>query len=480
MAVRSVAIIGAGTTGISVFAQLVRGSESDVSSITLIDPNEPGAGPVFGDPDPDLLCNTSAGICSLLPQVPSDFTDHCAERGRPVADADYTPRAWVGEYARERFGRYFEVAGARGVKVDHERDLVRSIATTGRRYRLHLESGRLRSFSHVIVCVGVGEAIVPDGFAAYTSHPRWVPSPYPSARLRRRIGDTPSRVLVVGSGLSAVDAALLLCRDGHRVTMASRTGILPAVRSRILPSPRALPSLDGISGMDPDDPDLYRRLGRAVTEAVRTVGGPLPLRRQLSRGADPVRRLREEIALAEADLCHWQDIVLPLVDAVSAWTAGWHPSRRASVFAPVSSLMWRYLTSLALPNARKLSGHLDDGELELDVYDPARVRAHAKGFEVVSRDGRVRTYDHAVSGAGFELPVLHHDGAAVHLRNPPDKAVPVTALGGDLRPRPGIGEGNIWVVGPATHIHQPFANFLGSATRQAEIVARCVRGEAVP
>ncbi|SKA02210.1 FAD-NAD(P)-binding [Marinactinospora thermotolerans DSM 45154] len=468
---RDIAIVGAGVAGISAFVQLVREAGAGLSSVTLIDPNAPGTGPVFGDPDPDLLCNTSAGICSLLPEAPSDFVGFCAEHARPVGDADLVPRSWIGEYARVLFRDHSAPARARGVGVAHEPGRVHRVTRTGGGYRLRLGDGRERTFSHVIVAVGLGGPVVPDGFAALTSHPRWTPSPYPSARLRRRVGDAPSRVLVVGGGLSAVDAALLLCRDGHHVTLASRSGLLPAVRARILPSPRPLPSLEGIVGLEPDDPLLHHKVGRAVVEAVRVVS-PLPLRRQLSRSTDPVRRLREETALAEAGLCHWQDVLLSVFHAASAWSEGLPLPDREAALAPVRPVIWRYVTSLALPNARKLLAHIDAGKLTLDTYDPARVRAHDGGFEVASRDGRVRVHDHVVAAAGFHMPALHHDADGVHLVDPPPSAVPLTAIDGDLRLHLDGRPERIWVIGPASHVRRSFVNFLTSVAVQARAVAR--------
>ncbi|MHA6784084.1 FAD/NAD(P)-binding protein [Pseudonocardia saturnea] len=439
---RDVVVIGAGATGVSLFGQLVRGAAEHLRSVTVVDTAEPGGGPVFGDPDADVLCNTSAGIQSLFPDEPEDFLDFCRADGRPVDPVEFVARGRVGEYCRTRFREHAELARSKGIAVAHRPGRVQRVASTPQGRAVHLDDGTRLLASDVAVCVGLGAPRVPDGFGPHVAHPRFVCSPFPTTAVRARLPRAGARVLVAGSGLSAVDTAVLLCRDGHDVTIASRTGVLPAVRSHTLPAPRT-------SSIRP-----------ASLDDLPVDGGP----------ADPVRRLRDETELVEAGRCHWQDVVLDVADAVTRSTAGMPLAERNALLGPHRSAMWRYMMAIALPNARTLLRHVDDGALHLTAYDPAGVSATARGFAVTLSGGRTAEFDQVVAAAGFGQADLFRRGDSVHIGRAPDGALPVRELGADLRLRPDDGPGGIWVAGSATHVREPFASFLRTATRQARTV----------
>jgi uncharacterized NAD(P)/FAD-binding protein YdhS len=471
-----IGVIGASSTGVSVLAHLVRDRTTTPDLVTLIDPNPPGRGPVFNAGGPRLLCNTSAGYGSLIRDRPDDFLDHLAGRGQPTKADAFVARDRVGEYVRSRFEEDVDLAAARGVKVDHLPARAASVRrrATGR-YEVRLDEGMPQEFDQVAVCVGYGRPKTPMGFARYARHPKWIRSPYPAAGLGARLNRPGSHVLVLGTGLSAIDAALVLCEQGHRVTMASRTGGLPAVRTRMLAPPFAVPSLAGIADLSPDDPHVHRKLLRLVVDAARTVA-PIPLRHQLSAAADPVDRLREEVALAAAGLCHWQDIAAPVLTNLRVWLAGLPSTTRTALLSPCRRLIWRYIAAMPLESARMLRQHIDAGQLRVAAYQPIEVRADGAGFEVgITGTGR-RRFDYAVNAIGCDPPRLCFDADTVYLTNPPPGAATLRTLDRDLRVRlgPHAPPERIWLAGVSTHIHIPFANDLAESVAQASRVAQCM------
>ncbi|MCC3775748.1 FAD/NAD(P)-binding protein, partial [Streptomyces sp. UNOB3_S3] len=174
-AARNVVIVGAGVAGTSVFLCLVRalgrGNAGRVRSIRIVDPNPVGRGLAFGDTDPLLLCNSAAEVNSLLADEPADFVAYLRRRGRPVDPRDCVPRAWMAEYCRDRFDEARKAAEALGVEVAHVPAAVESIAPDA----IRLSTGRELRADAVVVCTGVARPRVPDGFAAFTGHPRYSP-----------------------------------------------------------------------------------------------------------------------------------------------------------------------------------------------------------------------------------------------------------------------------------------------------------------
>ncbi|GHF59243.1 hypothetical protein GCM10010218_45880 [Streptomyces mashuensis] len=480
-----VVVVGAGVAGTGVVVQLVaalaarrdRTADRAVNAVTVVDPHPPGWGLAFGDPDPLLLCNSAADANSLLAGDPLDFVRHLRGLGRPVGPLDCVPRSWLAAYCRDHYDRARETAARHGVTVTHVPAGVRTVTTApgdGTRRRVLLDDGRELTADAVVVCTGVREPKVPDGFAGLTGHPRYLDAPYPAARLRERLRPG-SRVLVLGTRQSAVDAALLLCREGHRPTLTSRSGVLPAVRGSLCAPPRPFPPLDRLARLDPEDPLLAERVLRCVVEAVRLTG-PLPLRRQSSRAAGPVERLREETALVEAGACTWQQVVAAGMEAVIELGARLPADRCRALMDRFDWAVSRYVTAMTVVNARRLLDHLDAGVLRLAPHYPAAVTADPDGWQIHWPGAAApEPYDHVVAAAGFHLPLLHRsaDGTALHVTGAPPGSAPVDRLEADLRVRPAAGgpPDPVWVVGVGTHVRIPFANHLRNVVRQARDVA---------
>ncbi|MBF6051642.1 SidA/IucD/PvdA family monooxygenase [Streptomyces eurocidicus] len=496
---RDVVVIGGGVAGTSCVLHLVRelldapgrgggGGRPGpprggrIRSVLLVDPNPPGWGLAFGDRDPLLLCNTAAEINSLLADEPGDFVGHLREQGLEVGPLDCVPRARMAAYCHDRFDRSRARARELGVEVRHVRGAAESVTAGPAGHRVRLADGRELRADEVVVATGVHRPRVPDGFAAFQDHPRYLDSPYPAARIRERL-PAGSNVLVLGSHQSAIDAALLLCRDGHRATLTSPSGLLPAVRVSLAAPVRAFPPLERLARLDPADPLLEERVLRCAVESVRLLSR-VPLRRQTSRAADPLQRLREEAALVEEGAVWWPGIMVALMDALIALAPSLPPGRMAALQARFAPLTGRYVTAMTSRNARRLLAHAGSGALRLAGSYPAAVAFEDGAWRVERPGAAPERFDYAVNATGFLLPTLcwNHDGTALYLDAPPGAGWAVDRLEADLRVRrgPGAAPERIWVVGVGTHVRVPFANLLGNVVRQAHQVARELAGAEIP
>jgi len=423
---KEVVVIGGRACGIAAIVHLMDTLPSG-SRTTIVDPKNQEYPSVFDDIDPLLLANTSHEMNSLFPDRPADFLEFLDESDRLRS----VPRNIVGKYCRARLAEACEKSASCGIEVRQIVGYVRSAIAKPDGYSLLLEDGSEIPASDVVIAVGLGEVQQPTGLSG-------VP-PYPSTRLRQRAG---RHALVIGQGQSGLDAALVLCAAGSRVTMCSRSGRFPAVRTRT-------PLNKYMGSQITDSVANFRRM---VDEDCRRRGHP-PLNAQLLPIMDPLSMLREEIRLAEQDQCPWQDSIVGVISAIV--DAGVSVSKDRE-------FLWRYVTAVDLTIAQRLLAHIDQGHIVL--------------AEIGSID--VDQFDLVVTATGFSPPPLHHQGRTLHFGNPSPKLSPVTNLSSELRLilSEAHGAERIWAIGPASGIRVPFANFLHIAARQALQVAKQING----
>jgi FAD-NAD(P)-binding len=491
----SVALVGGGAACVATFIALVK--QRAARTICVVSPGDIGPGMVFGNRDDDLLCNTSAEIMSAIADAPQDFLLYLRQSGRSVNPEAFVPRSWVGAYLTDRFRHYSDIARRRGIKVIHLPYRFRSVRVIeGGGHELKLASGET-SFSlfvtDVVFCTGLGAPRIPDLLKAYVGHPRLIDSPYPEADMLRRIPKH-ARVLVVGSKLSAVDAAILLGRQNCKVSMVSPSGALPAVRSRSIRNARFRldrPWLESLfmrwtPGSDASYPKGLRHgYLKYLAHHMSTLVGP-SWREQFSATHAYGARLRDQIRLAELGQCQWQDLLVDLVETINAIYAKTRSAFPGALHPAIGERVEPYLTSLALPNAKKLHALIDDGLLAiskgrlLDVIAPPDKTAPwsvnwGEGFQ---------NFDAIVITAGFHAPrLVRNEMGEMELEVHGARDRKTVALSQQLNAEPSrpAAEGNLWFVGPPAHSRVPISSALFvNAAVAARVAGNLASGRCAP
>jgi uncharacterized NAD(P)/FAD-binding protein YdhS len=219
MSLRSevVAIIGGGASGVLAAVHLLRASPRSMR-IVIIEPRaELGEGIAYSTTDLGHLLNVRAGCLSALPDESDHFTDW-ARRHCVACDQSFLPRIWYAKYLRSLLGP-IEHIQARAVRVTPH-----SVGV-----RVELSEGRCRNVDRVVLALGSSPTAWPDGLGGSVRH--WIEDPWVPGILTTLHPDEP--VLLVGTGLTAVDISLSLQAAGHSQILAtSRHGLLPRVHPR--------------------------------------------------------------------------------------------------------------------------------------------------------------------------------------------------------------------------------------------------------
>ncbi|MFJ9517967.1 FAD/NAD(P)-binding protein [Kitasatospora sp. NPDC101801] len=468
-------IVGGGASGVTMFTALA--TAPGISSITVVDPNPIGLGTAFGTTDPLLLCNTSVDVTSLRPGGESDLLAYLAARGWPVHRDHFVPRYLVGQYCRERYLTYRRIVEQSGVRVRHHRARGTAVGPgEGGGHTVVLDDGSRLAATDVFLCLGLDQPVVPELVRRHLGHPDLSSSPYPVRRLREL--PRTARVLVLGSKLAAIDATLVLGRPGRHVVLASPSGRLPAVRTRL--SRPARPVLDPVSWrrLAPNSPDFDLAAARLVVSAVGRAGAGAALRTQTSGAAAPADRLAEELRLAESGQVPWQDAIAEIIEAINDSTSAWPVRTRTAILGRYRTLISRYISSIPARNARLLLDQFTRGTLAIAPGLPEAVTPaeDGPGWLVHWADGRTERMDHIVCAAGYHKPTLRRlpDGTLLLHSDPASASAGAEPeISADLRvcdPHTGEPE-RIWVLGAASHPRAAIVNYLNTAARQAADVA---------
>jgi len=216
-------VVGGGASGVLAAAQLLlRGAE-----VTLLDPAaELGRGLAYSTKCPLHLLNVPAGNMSALPEDREHFL-RWLERTRPgqYTTCSFAPRSLYGEYIRS----VLDDALLRGCgKLRHLS--TRAVGTRVQRgnVAIETESSEVPYADAVILATGnAAPAGWPDVSPEVRSSGRFFNMAWMEGAFESRERHAP--VLLLGSGLTAVDALLALRHRGHRgkVYMVSRRGLMP-------------------------------------------------------------------------------------------------------------------------------------------------------------------------------------------------------------------------------------------------------------
>ncbi|WP_326756659.1 FAD/NAD(P)-binding protein [Streptomyces hirsutus] len=468
---KRIVIVGGGPTAVAALTHL--GSVSGIDEVTIASWNEIGLTQPFSPGDTRFICNTSLDVTSLDPDGPSDLLRYLAGRGWPVHRDDFIPRYLVGSYARERYLAARDSMSRAGVRVRHQRDEVRSVVGEPGAYRLALASGRVLSAGDVLLCTGSGSPFVPPVLQEHVDSIGVTVLPASPAELRAVPAG--ARVLLLGSKLSAVDTALILCPRGCQVVMASPSGQLPAVRTRLTRQPAhgfAVQWQDRAGWATETD---IRRTARELLRAARA-GADGPSGLIPGRHLHALARLRTETERAAAGKVPWQDVIAEVIDAMNTVLPHWPAPDRQRILALHRKAVSRYVSAIPERNARLLLHYADAGLLSLAGLCPERIdQEPGGGWRVKWQDGSASRFDHVVSAAGHRRPT-HTVTASGELRldrgEPPDGS-PVRVRA-DLRLERGADRPpeRIWALGSAACSVFPVVNYLRAAAQHAHYVAR--------
>lgn len=239
----TVAVVGVGAAGAMVAIQLCEAAarRGVALDLALIDPApEAGRGTAFATTDPRHRLNVPAGNMSCYPDDPEHFVRWLCRHGSPKASAmDFAERHRYGAYLADTLGRAI-IAAHGTVTVRRLRARAIECRWTERTARLELTDGGTVDADCVVLATGPGPSSASNWAPpALRESDRFIGDPWAPGALDTALAEgLTDDVLLVGTGLTAVDVALRLDRPGRTLHAISRGGRLPQVHA-LTPLPAA-------------------------------------------------------------------------------------------------------------------------------------------------------------------------------------------------------------------------------------------------
>lgn len=218
----TVAVVGAGFSGLLTALHLA--ADPDGPIVRLIERGGAFArGAAYATANPDHLLNVRVANMSAFPNEPEHFTRWLSEHEGWSSHGGFVTRGVYGDYLQDLLRKALEDTEAGRLLLEYDEAV--EVEPSGAGWRVRLALGRTIEAAAVVLALGVLRP-APPAMAEdkLLNSGRYLGDPWdPKARLE----DEATDVLLLGTGLTMIDAAVSLWRPGRRFWAISRRGLIP-------------------------------------------------------------------------------------------------------------------------------------------------------------------------------------------------------------------------------------------------------------
>ncbi|MFZ4540235.1 MAG: FAD/NAD(P)-binding protein [Rickettsiales bacterium] len=221
-----IAVIGFGFSGLMATVNLVREAKAPLT-IYIIDDSSAGFGTAYSTTNPDHLLNVRSDNMSAFADAPDNFVNWLSrnETTRHYTPDDFVPRKIYGNYLQSIWRDTQRLAAEKQIELK----LVPSRATAIQPDKAILtERGDAIAVDTIILATGHEmKPVLPEIKSPTIVQNPWAPDAFKDA------SGWLSPVLLIGTGLTAIDMVLSLRRAGYTgaIIATSRSGALPQVHA---------------------------------------------------------------------------------------------------------------------------------------------------------------------------------------------------------------------------------------------------------
>lgn len=254
--VSSVAIIGGGFSGLAVLLHLVEKSQNPLHIYFIEKTSNLCKGVAFGTESLHHPLNVVANQMGAFANKPDDFYvwlkthkdlwihQHASLKNLEISPKSFFPRKVFALYLQDLFQRSLKQAKEKKITVDVIRDEIVDIQKmTSTKFQLASTSGKVLVVDFVVLAVGI-PAVKTFSFesAALLNNPHYTHNcwnPHPNSLFKQRQFHNDQEVILIGSGLTAIDTLFELRSIGYqgKLKIISPSGKFPHPHSDVIGNP---------------------------------------------------------------------------------------------------------------------------------------------------------------------------------------------------------------------------------------------------
>jgi uncharacterized NAD(P)/FAD-binding protein YdhS len=221
----TIAIVGAGASGVLAALHLLDGPGPPVRLLLVERSSKAGRGVAFSTDRRSHLLNVPAASMSAFERDPGHFVRWLGGNGFPNAQDDFVPRGLFGQYLGESLLSWAHLREGDDL-VETARDEVVDVDAAGGP-TLVFAGRQPAKVDAVVLATGILPTRWPRGLENWRDNERCISDPWRPEVLDQI--DPAATVTLLGTGLTAIDVLLTLAERGHHgsVRAISRHGLLP-------------------------------------------------------------------------------------------------------------------------------------------------------------------------------------------------------------------------------------------------------------
>ncbi|TGD78730.1 FAD/NAD(P)-binding protein [Hymenobacter wooponensis] len=358
---RVITIVGGGFSGSMLAVQLARlpMTQRYACDVHLIEPRlTPGPGLAYTARRPEYLMNVQSRFLSAFPDQPDHFQNWLRITDADEYAQDFCSRQIYGRYLQQLTSQVLEWPSSNGIRCYWKAQTAVAIHIEDGSHKatVRLADGSEIESDYVVLAMGNFPPL-PLAFPATLLHSsNYHNNPWAQGALRSiGLDDT---VLLIGSGLTAVDVLLGLRADGHRgrIMVTSRHGRWPFVHE----------------AYSEPYPSFYASELAGLTQVLAVV-----------------RVIRQHIRKASAAGSNWRAVIDSLRPHLGQIWAAWPLEEQARFLRHLAGL-WSVIRHRSPPqNAALVETMLKDGTLQLETGRVREITSSGEGLQVtVQRPGQ--------------------------------------------------------------------------------------------
>ncbi|WP_460614286.1 FAD/NAD(P)-binding protein [Hymenobacter seoulensis] len=225
---KTITILGGGFCGSMLAVQLARlaGSRPFACDVHLVEPRlVPGPGTAYTARRAEYLLNVRSQNLSAFPDQPDHFINWLRATNQPQCPSEFCSRQTYGRYLQQLIGQVLQWPSPNGIRCHWHNYVAKSVrvAADGTSATVRLSNNEEIISDYVVLALGNFPPLPPTrSDLSYLTHPNYHGNPWaPGALETIRTDDT---VLIIGTGLTAVDMLMGLRADGHQGTITVVSG----------------------------------------------------------------------------------------------------------------------------------------------------------------------------------------------------------------------------------------------------------------